>query len=139
LSSTCVMRHWRWQLAELRAELRKLMSPEFADDDALWRWPPFAFGCSAAAVCGQSLTRTIITIVAGSWPWFDDDDDVYPRETPPQIRTARASPQRHTAAGTAAPTTVDTGNTVPQRANPTLGVGTGVETKLECTNFLAGY
>jgi len=34
----------------------------------------------------------------------DDDDDVYPRETPPHIRTARASPQRHTAAGTAAPT-----------------------------------
>jgi len=48
-----------------------------------------------------------------------DDDDVYPRETPPHIRTARASPQRHTAAGTAAPTTADTGNTVPQRANPT--------------------
>ena len=49
----------------------------------------------------------------------DDDDDVYPRETPPHIRTARASPQRHTAAGTAAPTTADTRNTVPQRANPT--------------------
>jgi len=48
-----------------------------------------------------------------------NDDDVYPRETPPHIRTARASPQRHTAAGTAAPTTADTGNTVPQRANPT--------------------
>ena len=47
------------------------------------------------------------------------DDDVYPRETPPHIRTARASPQRHTAAGTAAPTTADTENTVPQRANPT--------------------
>jgi len=44
---------------------------------------------------------------------------VYPRETPPHIRTARASPQRHTAAGTAAPTTADTENTVPQRANPT--------------------
>jgi len=29
------------------------------------------------------------------------------------------SPQRHTAAGTATPTTTDdTGNTVPQRANP---------------------
>ena len=41
-------------------------------------------------------------------------DDVYPRETPPHIRTARASPQRHTAAGTAAPTTADTENTVPQ-------------------------
>jgi len=27
------------------------------------------------------------------------------------------SPQRHTTAGTAAPTTTDTGNTVPQRAN----------------------
>jgi len=49
----------------------------------------------------------------------DDDDDVYPRETPPHIRAARASPQWHTAAGTAAPTTADTGNTVPQRANLT--------------------
>jgi len=29
------------------------------------------------------------------------------------------SPQRHTAAGTAAPTTTDTGNIVPQHANPT--------------------
>jgi len=44
---------------------------------------------------------------------------IYPRETPPHIRTARASPQRHTAAGTAAPTTADTGNTVPQCVNPT--------------------
>jgi len=33
----------------------------------------------------------------------ESHDDVYPRETPPHIRTARASPQRHTAAGTAAP------------------------------------
>ena len=38
----------------------------------------------------------------------DDDDDVYPRETPPHIRTARASPQRHTAAGTAPTTTTPT-------------------------------
>ena len=30
------------------------------------------------------------------------------------------SPQRHTAAGTAAPTTTDTGNTAPQRANPIM-------------------
>jgi len=44
---------------------------------------------------------------------------VYPRETPPHIRTARASPQRHTAVGTAAPTTADTENTVSQRATPT--------------------
>jgi len=28
------------------------------------------------------------------------------------------SPQRHTAAGSAAPTTIDTGNAVPRRANP---------------------
>ena len=28
------------------------------------------------------------------------------------------SPQRHTVAGTATPTTADTGNIVPQRANP---------------------
>ena len=47
------------------------------------------------------------------------DDDMYTTETPPHIRTARASPQRHTAAGTAAPTTADTENTVPQRGNPT--------------------
>jgi len=40
-----------------------------------------------------------------------------PQKTPPHTRTARAQPpQRHTAAGTAAPTTTDTGNTVPQRA-----------------------
>jgi len=45
--------------------------------------------------------------------WQCSRDDVYPRETPPHIRTAQASPQRHTAAGTAAPTTADTGNTVP--------------------------
>jgi len=31
----------------------------------------------------------------------------------------RHNPPRHTAAGTAAPTTADTVNTVPQRANPT--------------------
>jgi len=42
-----------------------------------------------------------------------------PRDTSPHIRTARASSQRRTATGTAAPTTADTGNTVPQRANPT--------------------
>ena len=41
---------------------------------------------------------------------------VYPRETPPHIRTARASPQRHTAAGTAAPTTADTENSPTARA-----------------------
>jgi len=29
------------------------------------------------------------------------------------------NPQRHTASGIAAPTATDTGNTVPQRANPT--------------------
>ena len=38
----------------------------------------------------------------------------YPREKPPYTRTADTAP-----AGTAAPTTTDTGNTVPQRANPT--------------------
>jgi len=42
-----------------------------------------------------------------------------PRDTSPR-RTVRAqSPQRHTAAGTAAPTARDMGNTVPLRANPT--------------------
>ena len=42
---------------------------------------------------------------------------VYPRATPPHTRTD--SPQRRTTADTAAPTTADAGNTVPQRANPT--------------------
>jgi len=38
---------------------------------------------------------------------------VHPLEAPPHIRTARASPQQHTAAaaGTAAPTTADTERT----------------------------
>ena len=65
--------------------------------------------------------RTIwLRKVAHSQIYFlSHDDDVYPRETPSHIRTARASPQRYTAAGTAAPTTADTGNTVPQLANPT--------------------
>jgi len=50
-----------------------------------------------------------------------NEDDTYTPErhllTPGQ---RRHSPQRHTAAGTAAPTTTDTGNTtVPQRADPT--------------------
>ena len=40
------------------------------------------------------------------------------RHLPPQEQR-RHSPQWHTAAGTAAPTTTDKGNTVPQRANPT--------------------
>jgi len=53
---------------------------------------------------------------------------LYPRETPPHIRTARASPQRHTAAGTAAPATADTENTVPQRANPTQTAATPTPT-----------
>jgi len=44
---------------------------------------------------------------------------LYPRETSPHQDSAGTAPQRHTAAGTAAPITADTGNTVPQRANPT--------------------
>jgi len=43
---------------------------------------------------------------------------VYPERPLPTPGQHRHSPQRHTAAGTAAPTTADTGNTVPQRANP---------------------
>jgi len=42
-----------------------------------------------------------------------------PKDTSSHQDSAGHSPQRHTAAGTAAPTTTDTGNTVPQRANPT--------------------
>ena len=44
------------------------------------------------------------------------NDDVYPR-TPGQH--GQHNPQRHTAACTAAPTTADTRDTVPHRANPT--------------------
>jgi len=47
------------------------------------------------------------------------DDPYTPERHLPDTRTARAQPQWHTAAGTAALTTIDTGNTVPQRANPT--------------------
>ena len=42
-----------------------------------------------------------------------------PRDTSPHTPGQHEhSPQRHIAVGTAAPTTTDTGNTVPQRANP---------------------
>ena len=44
---------------------------------------------------------------------------VYPERHPPTSGQHGHNPQWHTAAGTAAPTTADTGNTVPQRANPT--------------------
>jgi len=49
---------------------------------------------------------------------------VYPRHFPTPGQQGH-SPQRRTAAGTAAPTTADTGNKVPQRANPTLSVCRG--------------
>jgi len=41
-----------------------------------------------------------------------------PRDNLPTPGQRGHSPQRHTAAGTAATTTTDTGNTVPQRADP---------------------
>ena len=47
---------------------------------------------------------------------------ISPRATSPHQDSAGTGPQRHTAAGTAgtaAPTTTDTGNTVPQCADPT--------------------
>ena len=44
---------------------------------------------------------------------------VYPERHLPTPGQHGHSPQRHTAASTTAPTTADTGNTVPQRANPT--------------------
>jgi len=48
------------------------------------------------------------------------DDDMYTSERHLPTPGQRGhSPERHTAAGTAASTTTDTGNTVPQRANPT--------------------
>jgi len=48
------------------------------------------------------------------------DDDCIPRETPPHPRTARAQlPAAHRRRHSRAPTTADTGNTIPQRANPT--------------------
>jgi len=43
---------------------------------------------------------------------------LYPQETPPHTRTARAQPPAGHRRRAAAPTTTDTGNTVPQRANP---------------------
>ena len=51
------------------------------------------------------------------------NSELGPGHTPERCRPIPGqtghSPQRHTAAGTAASTTTDTGNTVPQRANPT--------------------
>jgi len=50
----------------------------------------------------------------------DDDDDMFtPEKHLPAPGQRGHIPKRHTAAGTADPTTTDTGNTVPQRANPT--------------------
>jgi len=46
-------------------------------------------------------------------------DRYTPKRHLPTLGQREHSCQRHTAAGTAAPTTTDTGNTVPQRANPT--------------------
>jgi len=45
---------------------------------------------------------------------------VYPEKHLPTPGQHGHSPQRHTAAGTAAPTTADMGSTVPQRANTPL-------------------
>jgi len=41
------------------------------------------------------------------------------KDTFPHQDRACTAPQRHTVAGIAAPITTDTGNTFPQRANPT--------------------
>jgi len=49
----------------------------------------------------------------------DDDDMLTPEKHLPAPGQREHSPQRHTAAVTAARTTTHTGNTVPQRANPT--------------------
>ena len=62
-----------------------------------------------------STTHAIRTL-----PFNDDEDDMYTPErhlpTPGPGQREHSPP--HTAAGTAAPTTTDTGNTVPQRADP---------------------
>ena len=51
---------------------------------------------------------------------FDDRDMFTRRDTFPHQDKSEHSPQRHTAASTATPTTTDTGNTVPQyRRAPT--------------------
>ena len=47
------------------------------------------------------------------------DDLFTPERQFPTLGRRGHSPKWHTAAGTAACTTTDTGNTVPQRANPT--------------------
>jgi len=46
------------------------------------------------------------------------------------------SHQRHTAAGTAAPTTTDTGNRVPQRANPTQTAYTRSRKRAQAQGFV---
>jgi len=48
-----------------------------------------------------------------------NDDKYTVEEHPPTSGQHGHIPQQHTAAGTAAPTTADMGNTVPQRAHPT--------------------
>jgi len=48
----------------------------------------------------------------------DDDDCISPRDTSPHQDSTSTVPSG-TPPPAAAPTTVDTGNTVPQRANPT--------------------
>jgi len=50
------------------------------------------------------------------------DDTLTPERHLPTPGQCGHSPQQHNAAGTAAPTTTDTGNTIPQRANPTQTV-----------------
>jgi len=62
--------------------------------------------------------RSLFSPLAYSTAGDDDDDDTYPPERHLRISgQCGHSPQRHTAAGTAAPSTTDTGNAVPQRAN----------------------
>jgi len=66
-------------------------------------------GCDAVPLCGAR----------------SHDDKYTPEGHLPTPGQREHSPQRHTAAGTAAPTTTtDTGNTVPQLVNPTQMVDT---------------
>ena len=95
---------------------------------------PASAGAVALAVEDPEDVDSDATVEDEEWGGEErgDDNDVCPRETPPHIRIARASPQRHTAAGTAAPTTADTQNTVPQRATtPEYGYGPRVYDDVE--------
>jgi len=74
-----------------------------------------------SCISGATLLLVPLSVASTEWAQVVCPDDMFTLErhlsTPGQ---GRHSPrQRHTAAGTAAPATTDTGNPVSQRANPT--------------------